>query len=581
MAMNDVTYIGFTPAAVDSQFVDLSSNRQTGDTNNQNKINTQLIDMDAQNKDIEDRTTESLVLLNSQINQLATARENSLGDGINLTSSINSVATYYNDKQSVFAGLETTSSLNTKSDTIDSKVVLMEPKLDDLSSNVDPNSFKELYDNIMANVDVNDPTTVAGFEYSMRKSISKLADNGDQKKGGCLIYKDENTKSFYEMYIYNGLIALEEVPNPDKDVILSYLTNTNVPKPNNVVIQGYMMNTVVPLNSEYFVVFYYNLNAPTITVKASLFYINPTTKAISVTTGFATKEFTSSSAILDFKFYKHDVNNIIVVARNDIGTYNLENSSLLHIDFDDHINTNFSTRPQGGNDFLAHHGMYNNGSTALVISKNSNMVVISNPITHIVSASFSLPATYSMATLSTFGNYDTSSVIADSQHVYILAKTPYGVMSVFKYLLSDQSLVSELVLTDYVLRSGQNFGFTFIGGKLAVVGIKNIAEQLMYLLFINQDNMTLYPDSDINWAPILLGKYLDDRPTVRDLGNGKILIRSYVTNYIYTYDGYQIYASSGDHGIINIDALNENILYYTHTDGNYTTVSSNPIYKYK
>ena len=45
-----------------------------------------------------------------------------------------------------------------------------------------------------------------------------------------------------------------------------------------------------------------------------------------------------------------------------------------------------------------------------------------------------------------------------------------------------------------------------------------------------------------------------------NLGNGKILIRSYITNYIYTYDGYQIYASSGDHDIINIDALNENIL---------------------
>ena len=60
MAMNDVTYIGFTPAAVDSQFVDLSSNRQTGDTNNQNKINTQLIDMDAQNKDIDYNTRTTI-----------------------------------------------------------------------------------------------------------------------------------------------------------------------------------------------------------------------------------------------------------------------------------------------------------------------------------------------------------------------------------------------------------------------------------------------------------------------------------------------------------------------------------------
>jgi hypothetical protein len=213
MAMNDITYIGFTPAAVDAQVLDLATNRQNADNTNIAKVNTKLIDMDELNKDIEDRTTEAAALADSQITQVKNNRELTIGTGLNnLTQEINNVANYYNSKHSVFAGLESTASLNTKSVNIEAKSLLLEPKLNDMSSNVDPNSFKEVYD-LVTKVDLTDPTTVAGFEFSMRKSISKLADQDTQEKGKCLIYKDENTKSFYEMYIYNGLIALEEVPD--------------------------------------------------------------------------------------------------------------------------------------------------------------------------------------------------------------------------------------------------------------------------------------------------------------------------------------------------------------------------------
>lgn len=581
MAMNEVTYIGFTPAAVDSQVADMTLNRQTGDTNNINKVSTQLIDMDAQNKDISDRTTDALVLINSQIGQITASRETILGDGTNLTAAINSVANYYNGKQSLFAGLETTASLNTKSDNIEANTLLMEPKLEALSSDVDPNSFKELYDLVMANVDVNDPDTVAGFEYSMRKSISKLADDGDQKKGSCLIYKDENTKSFYEMYIYNGLIALEEVPNPDKDVILSYLNNIVVPKPNLGIINGQIYSTIIPLTSEYFTIIYYTLGGTVSTIQAALFHIDPITKIVSKTQGQAGDELSSSANIVDLKFYKHTDNKIIVVAHNQHGTYNIENSRMLNIDLNNHISFSFSNRPQSGSDYLAHHGMCNNGSTALVISKNSNMIVICNPTTHIISSSFNLPPNYTFTSIPAFGNHSTTSILADSQYIYALVKNQYNGLAILKYLISDQSLVSELVLSNYTAYAGQNSGFGFIGGKLSVVAITNDSAQKKYLLFIDQTTMTIYPESDINHAPILLIGPVSNDATIKDLGNGKILIRPYDVTYIYTYDGYQIFSSAGNHGVLDIDALDENIIYQTYLNANETTVITNPIYKYK
>ena len=75
MAMNDITYIGFTPAAVDAQVLDLATNRQNADNTNIAKVNTKLIDMDELNKDIEDRTTEAAALADSQITQVKNNRE--------------------------------------------------------------------------------------------------------------------------------------------------------------------------------------------------------------------------------------------------------------------------------------------------------------------------------------------------------------------------------------------------------------------------------------------------------------------------------------------------------------------------
>ena len=111
MGMNDITYIGFTPAAVDAQVLDLATNRQNADNTNIAKVNTKLIDMDELNKDIEDRTTEAAALADSQITQVKNNRELTIGTGLNnLTQEINNVANYYNSKHSVFAGLESTAS---------------------------------------------------------------------------------------------------------------------------------------------------------------------------------------------------------------------------------------------------------------------------------------------------------------------------------------------------------------------------------------------------------------------------------------------------------------------------------------
>ena len=575
MAMNDITHIGFTPAQVDAQVLDLATNRQNADNTNIAKVNTKLIDMDELNKDIEDRTTEAAALADSQITQVKNNRELTIGTGLNnLTQEINNVANYYNSKHSVFAGLESTTSLNTKSDDIEAKSLLLGPKLNDMSSNVDPNSFKEVYDLVMANVDVNDPTTVAGFEFSMRKSIAKLADQGAQEKGKCLIYKDENTKSFYEMYIYNGLIALEEVPNPDKDVILSYLTTAEKTL-NTEPDFTPTTKAIIPIDNEYFISIVNRLmTGISLNLYAKLLYLDPITKSITILQQVES-ELNSSASIFDAKYYKNG-NSIICIPANDINTYVHTDAKVLTYDSATHSIT-FSDRPYSSG-ILAQHGVVSNGNV-LAITKSSNGIELYNASTYVNNASITIPAQYSLSKVSATGNYDITSIIMDNDYLYVLAyNITSGTPHILKYLLLDQSLVSNLELTGY--KKSVNTTFKFIGGKIALTVNENNIQNKIKLIFLNT-TLEVISDSSEYFAPIVLGEGYIPKPVIRDLGSEKILINLGTLTKIYTYDGYQIFSLNETESLSDINALNESTLYYAYYNTDSVALKLNPIYKYR
>jgi hypothetical protein len=56
--------------------------------------------------------------------------------------------------------------------------------------------------------------TLAGYTTSSTAQMNALANGGQQTKTNGMVYKDENSNTYYRLYIYAGNLQIEEVAAP-------------------------------------------------------------------------------------------------------------------------------------------------------------------------------------------------------------------------------------------------------------------------------------------------------------------------------------------------------------------------------
>lgn len=592
MAMNEVTHVGYTVAGVDN-LVDgatgLSANRIIGDTKNQNDTNSKLIDLDGNNKDLTDRNEDALALMNTAISENRNSRYTKCGlvaseptpAGENLTTKINTNASYFAEKSSVFAGIESAETLTAKNVLTDEKHVENQARIDTLltGTNITNDSFKELYDNVMG-IDVNDPDTPAGFEFSMRKEISKLADQGDQKRGNCLVYKDENSKSFYEMYIQGGLIALEEIPNPDKDVILSYLNDTEL---NYSDLGTYINTTSLKLDDNRMIL----IHIFDLRIYLQLF-ISDVTRTIITMSPFQTSFDIGSYDAFNAVF--NSTNNILTVTANvRYDGSNTWPTKIINFNIiNDVITLKTDSTLEYTNDNQVKTFKYGSYAT-------DNYIVCSNlsKYVNIYTKSSGILFTTIDLGLDRFipGSENTQNIYCDDTHVFVSCLTDIDTdpkVVIKKYLIADQSLVATYNTGMEGLHKYSSL--KIINNNVLVYCNTHIKK----FIFINKNTMTEYTDTNADFGPIAsVTEYINNvnggYNYISDLGNSKLLIKSYAGEFkIYTYDGYEIFRSTSlgytvafdEHVVIDsgrtINIVNEQTINTVNTH-----VKSKPIYKYK
>ena len=590
MALHDITQIGYTESGVNTIVSNEASSKDIGDNALISKINTQLVDRDGQNKELTERNDAYIAILNQDVLNVKHARYNSLGEvlveptpaGQDLTTRINKVSQYYNEKKNVFDGLESTASLITKSTNVSDSQVLNDARLDEMESFLDPNSFKEIYDTVMSSFDATDVNTPAGFDVMMRREIKKLADNGSQEKGKCLVYKDENAKTFYELYIKNGLITLEEVMNPLKNIIQSYLID-------NVTItdlHDLSNSKLVLLDDSHFMMARYNQNSQSNTIQIScLLFKYDGSKITKISDDFSTTiavEIPDYNNIIDLRVLKID-NQILFYFTEKVNIKTMSKFYCFATTFDPVNEIIESSAPLFNGIITSYSTIYTgkygscNNNSYFATTNYDNGIQLFSKSSGILFNNISFGTTYEYIKTndSSYALGVNSQIVCDENYIYaICKKVGFNETYLLKYNISDQSLVSTLQIPSSV-----HGRIWMIDGKIAFTsGTINYAD---IIIFADPITMTLIPDGDHNFAPISIPSVNNvGSVTLSDLGNSNMLLKSDKI-YIITYDGYNVYSDSTNVSDHRIYGTSENtIIVLNPVLGGYILkYKTKPIYK--
>ena len=590
MALHDITQIGYTESGVNTIVSNEASSKNIGDNALISKINTQLVDRDAQNKELTERNDAYIAILNQNVLNVKHARYNSLGEvlveptpaGQDLTTRINKVSQYYNEKKNVFDGLESTASLITKSTNVSDSQVLNDARLDEMESFLDPNSFKEIYDKVMSSFDATDVNTPAGFDVMMRREIKKLADNGSQEKGKCLVYKDENAKTFYELYIKNGLITLEEVMNPLKNIIQSYL----IDKVTITDLHDLSNSKLVLLDDSHFMMARYNQNYQSNTIQIScLLFKYDGSKITKISDDFSTTiavEIPDYNNSIDLRVLKID-NQILFYFTEKVNIKTMSKFYCFATTFDPVNEIIESSAPLFNGIITSYSTIYTgkygscNNNSYFATTNYDNGIQLFSKSSGILFNNISFGTTYEYIKTndSSYALGVNSQIVCDENYIYAICKK-VGINETYllKYNISDQSLVSTLQIPSSV-----HGRIWMVGGKIAFTsGTINYAD---IIIFADPITMTLIPDGDHNFAPISIPSVNNvGSVTLSDLGNSNMLLKSDKI-YIITYDGYNVYSDSTNVSDYRIYGTSENtIIVLNPVLGGYILkYKTKPIYK--
>jgi len=597
MAMDEVTHIGFTAASLTDKINnDVTSLRIAQDNIFTTDINTNLISLDAEQKDNADRVRANVAIVMTDVDLAKNARYLTVGPveveptplGQSLTAKLNSVGSYYTSIKTDLDKIKPTATLITEHDDIletsnENKTIINT----NLAASGTIDTLKELSD-MLAVVDINDVETPLGFENSITKAINKKATNAPQQEGNCLIYKDEVTKNFYELYIRNGLIELKTVHNPDKDIITTYLNQDIVT--NNMVIDSSgpravvsKINSIVLGDYEYYVAttaHFYSSASKTIasTHSTNLLKRNITTGVIqlisnTVFTAAYNVNYVISSINADVKimiinnevclltnlsYTSNDTAGVILTSSSPIFKYlkiNQENDTIIQSSSSTSFNfeTQVSDKPT-----LGIYGVTQNTNYYFITESNNNVKVFSK-------ANGSLFSTITLPTSFKFHSNGSNDIVADDVYLYI-ASSDGDISTIIKILINDGSVQTNKTIVDFQ-------------DKLFIVG-QNIVTTRGYT---TQTNIDYYDKSTLELAvdPMYINSYISNPYSTIEMvfANGDILLKTSSGFAMCSPEGYELFSNNdsgatyygtSDKAIVSVQSVLNQIKLYV-----------NPIYKYK
>jgi len=552
MARGDITNISLTEITANDKVVIEATDRAEADLLAEAEIETELIDLDEDLKNKADRVKDIIATNLVLRDQMVLDRKTMYGEDpldikpnepeldeignpivYNMTDVLNMRAVSY-------TGIDTTVSSLTDSDIIETDynaLVADEPalsaKINGILEGADESAdtFKELNDSIsvLDTGDMYDENTILGFKTTYNKKINLLADDGLQIPGSCLVYKDENTKKYYELYINTGDIELKEVFNPNADLISSFLESSSYTIPTSEIFTDLSTNTIqiIPF-SEYGVLLFMGSFLFS-QVEQRLYVIDDIRETTTFrllhtmnemygkTTNSATKIevlYNIGKVFITIPRYSDNVDN-----RGEVYIYSIDPvDNILKADTVIHSpdaleNEYFGTYISISEN-CSHYGIYSKGGRGRFYLYNKTTDVLTTTI---------LPRT----------DTDTmNNILITDNYAYTFENG--DPITVNKYDVNDNfNYVSSITL------EGSSIDYIkFINGKIFLTIKDDIVTQIFDEEFVLQTTI----DYTLNRASTI-SKFSDTKVTISKMTNTPI-------SYIFDLDGYELY-SGGSYDIIS------------------------------
>lgn len=221
MAIGDIRTFGKTNANVNADVLVETNDRIAGDNTLTNDINSNIIgNISHTNAQIID---EQVPTLQAQLNAAVNQRKTKLGDpavetidgGVTFSTKFNIIkARTAQSEVSASAASGDFSGVLAKYNTLLNTNTANTAALADMKSGSPTYTTVRTLEDFIVGMKTGDDGTIAGYTTSMNNTLNALANGGQQTKTNGMVYKDENSNTFYRLYISAGNLLIEEVAAP-------------------------------------------------------------------------------------------------------------------------------------------------------------------------------------------------------------------------------------------------------------------------------------------------------------------------------------------------------------------------------
>ena len=221
MAIGDIRTFGKTNTNVNADVLVETNDRIAGDNTLTNDINKNVIgNISHTNAQIID---EQVPTLNASLTAAINSRKTKLGDpavetivgGVTYSSRFNTIKTRTASSEvSAGAASGDFNGVVTKYNTLLSTNNANTAALNDMKSGSPTYTTMRTLEDFIFGMKTGDDGTIAGYTSTSTAQLNALADGGQQTKTNFMTYKDENSNTYYKMYISAGNLLIEEIAAP-------------------------------------------------------------------------------------------------------------------------------------------------------------------------------------------------------------------------------------------------------------------------------------------------------------------------------------------------------------------------------
>ena len=221
MAIGDIKVFGKTNANVSADVLVETNDRIAGDNTLTNDINNNIIgSIGHTNAQILD---EQVPVLQDQLTSVVNSRKSKLGDpavetisgGVTFSSKFNTIKSRtISSEASASAASGDFSGVLAKYNTLVSTNNSNTISLTDMKSGSPAYNTVRTVEDFIVGMKTGDDGTIAGYTTTTNAQLNALANGGIQTKVNGMVYKDENSNTYYRVYISAGNLLIEEVAAP-------------------------------------------------------------------------------------------------------------------------------------------------------------------------------------------------------------------------------------------------------------------------------------------------------------------------------------------------------------------------------